>query len=58
VIRLKAAEAAREAEMKAAEVFVWGSNISTQCDFPTSLTDVVEISGGGYHSLVIKKGQQ
>ena len=46
---------AAEAEMKATEVFAWGLNSSKQCDVPTGLTDVVGISGGGPHSLALKK---
>ena len=60
--KLDAAEAekqakldAAEAEMKATEVFAWGLNSSKQCDVPTGLTDVVGISGGGPHSLALKK---
>ena len=46
---------AAEAEMKATEVFAWGLNSSKQCDVPTGLTGVVGISGGGPHSLALKK---
>jgi hypothetical protein len=60
--KLDAAEAekqakldAAEAEMKATEVFAWGLNSSKQCDVPTGLTGVVGISGGGPHSLALKK---
>ena len=61
-VKLDAAEAekqakldAAEAEMKATEVFAWGLNSSKQCDVPTGLTGVVGISGGGPHSLALKK---
>ncbi len=52
---LSVREEFRLAQAAGGPVVAWGSNLNAQTTVPAGLEDVVQISCGGYHSLVLRK---